>query len=258
MTAELWMTEISWGKYSWLRNRVCCFLFFSFNVIHFITVRKVPRNVQLLAYHLGISSLPALIARFLYSQENSELDVPLNNIPLSQCPRYTGKVMMYASAVATYNAPSDVHGVSGRFRERIRSVGSWRSGSERRDCVFVEQDPKTPGFRGMFVAQVLAFLKLTHNRVKYPCAIVSWFSTVGEEPCPQTGMWIVQRDRDANGRPELSIIHLDTILRAAHLIGIAGSTMIPHDHLSFANSLNAFKTFYVNKFIDYHAHEIAF
>ena len=58
--------------------------FVSFNIIHFITVPKVPRNVSLLAYHLGISSLPALIARF---QENPELDVPLNNIPSSQCPR---------------------------------------------------------------------------------------------------------------------------------------------------------------------------
>ncbi|KAF9440726.1 hypothetical protein P691DRAFT_686695, partial [Macrolepiota fuliginosa MF-IS2] len=126
------------------------------------------------------------------------------------------------------------------------------------DCIFIEQDTKTPSFRGMFMAQVLAFLKLMHNHIKYPCAIISWFSTVGEQPCPQTGMWIVQRDWDENGRPKLSIIHLDTILCAAHLIGITGSTMIPHHHLSCVNSLNAFKTFYVNKFIDYHAHKIAF
>ena len=89
--------------------------FLFFNIIHIRTVPKVPCNIQLLAYHLGISSLPALIACFLYSQENLELDVLLNDIPLSQCPQYTGKVMMYASAVAIYNAPSDVHGVGGLF-----------------------------------------------------------------------------------------------------------------------------------------------
>ena len=111
------MTEMSWGKYSWLRNQVHCFLFFFFNIIHFITVPKVPCNVSLLTYHLGISSLPALITCFLYSGENPELNVLLNDIPLNQCPWYTGTVMMYVSAVAAYNAPSNVHGVGGLFRE---------------------------------------------------------------------------------------------------------------------------------------------
>jgi len=102
-----------------LAQKLSASLFFSlfFKIIHVITVPKIPRNISLLAYHLGISSLPALISRFLYSQENPELDVPLNEIPLNQCPQYTGKVMVYASAVATYNAPSDVHGVSGLFHE---------------------------------------------------------------------------------------------------------------------------------------------
>ena len=110
----------------------------------------------------------------------------------------------------------------------------------------------------MFVVQVLAFLRLKHNGMMYPCALVSWFSTIGDEPCPQTGMWIVQHDCGENERRELSIIHLDTILHAAHLIGIAGDKMIPLGHVSYTNSLNAFKMFYVNKFIDYHAHEIVF
>lgn len=175
----------------------------------------------------------------------------------STFPRFTGKVSVYPSAVATYYAPSDLSGVGGMFRERIRSVESWRSGPERRDCVFVEQHENTPGFRGMFVAQVMAFLKLKYNRVKYPCAVVSTFSTVGDSVCPQTGMWVVRRDLDEDGTPELMIVHLDAILRAAHLIGIAGSSTIPHN-LSYSDSLFAFKTFYVNKFIDYHAHEIVF
>ncbi|KAM6491741.1 hypothetical protein JOM56_012781 [Amanita muscaria] len=43
----------------------------------------------------------------------------------------------------------------------------------------------------------------------------------------------------------------------AHLIGIAGDSFIPSE-LDHTDSLDAFKSFYVNKFIDYHAHKIAF
>jgi len=54
-----------------------------------------------------------------------------------------------------------------------------------------------------------------------------------------------------------SIIHLDTILHSAHPMGVAGNAFIPC-HLTYQNSLDAFQKFYVNKYIDHHAHEIAF
>ncbi|KAM6492926.1 hypothetical protein JOM56_011060, partial [Amanita muscaria] len=78
-----------------------------------------------------------------------------------------------------------------------------------------------------------------------------------DAPCPITGMWKVCRDVGENGERILDVIHIDTILRSAHLIGIAGETFIPYG-LDHTDSLDAFTTFYVNKFIDYHAHEIAF
>ena len=90
---------------------------FFIEIIHVTTVLKISHKVLGLAHHLGIPSLPSLISWFLYSQENPELDVPLNNIPLSQCPQYTGKVFIYASAVATYHTPSDTPGVSRLFHE---------------------------------------------------------------------------------------------------------------------------------------------
>ena len=55
----------------------------------------------------------------------------------------------------------------------------------------------------------------------------------------------------------MSVVHLDTILQNAHLMGIAGSDYIPLD-LKFHNSLDAFREFYVKKYIDHHSHEIAF
>ena len=75
-------------------------------------------------------------------------------------------------------------------------------------------------------------------------------------PCPNTGMWIIQRELE-RGKELKSIIHIDTILRGAHLIGIAADSFVPGD-LEHTDSLNAFKTFFVNKYIDYHAHEMAF
>ena len=173
------------------------------------------------------------------------------------CPSYRGKVYVYPSAVATFYAPSDMAGIGGMYRERIRSVDAWRGGAERRDCIFIEHDPDLPGFQGLHVARVRLFLKVKHQSITYPCALVTWFSVIGDRPCEDTQMWMVEPDFDGHGERIMSIVHLDAILRSAHLMGIAGVHRIPR-HLLHTDSLDAFKSFYVNKFIDYHAHEIAF
>ena len=67
----------------------------------------------------------------------------------------------------------------------------------------------------------------------------------------------VSPDLSPLGHPVLDIIHLDTILHNAHLMGICdGSTQLPHN-FRFHDSLDSFQS-YVNKYIDYHTHEIAF
>jgi hypothetical protein len=187
--------------------------------------------------------------------ENLELD----DVPLSDCPVLTNltKIRVFPSAVAIYYAPSDLSGTRGMFRERIRAVDSWRHGPARRDCVFVQHDPDQPGFRGLYVARVNHFFSVRHNRIQFPCALVSWYSTIGTVPCADTGMWRVQPDFDNLGNHAMSLIHLDSIVRGAHLMGIAGSSRIPN-HLTFDRSLDAFQFFYVNKYIDHHAHEFAF
>jgi hypothetical protein len=70
-------------------------------------------------------------------------------------------------------------------------------------------------------------------------------------------MWIVEPDFDNMGQRAMSIIHLDAVLRGAHLMGNAGSSHIPRD-LTCHDSLDAFSSFFVNKYIDHHSHEIAF
>ncbi|KAF9235931.1 hypothetical protein BU15DRAFT_50804, partial [Melanogaster broomeanus] len=48
------------------------------------------------------------------------------------------------------------------------------------------------------------------------------------------------------------VMHLDSIARAAHLIGTYGSTLLPGD---FSDSLDVFRTFCVNRCADHHTFE---
>ncbi|KAF9486187.1 hypothetical protein BDN70DRAFT_846650 [Pholiota conissans] len=144
--------------------------------------------------------------------------------------------------------------------ERIRSVSSWYGGAPRRDCIFVGNTDAVDaeGFANLHVARVFLFFSFKHDDITYPCALVQWFSAVGDRPDEETGMWIVEPDLRGNRR-SLEVIHLDTILRGAHLMPVAGSGFLPTDRrFDFSKSLDSFYSFYVNKYIDYHAHEVAF
>lgn len=143
------------------------------------------------------------------------------------------------------------------MRERIRATCSWRKGPGHYDCVFAQADENLLGFHGLHVARVLLFFSIRHDDIFYPCALVTWFSAVGNEPCENTGMWVVQPDLDEGGQQVMSVIHLDTILCAAHLIGVYGTFFLPQE-LKHTDSLEAFRSFYVNTYADHHSHEIAF
>ena len=70
-------------------------------------------------------------------------------------------------------------------------------------------------------------------------------------------MWVVEPDLDETGAPFAGIIHLESVLHAAHLMGVCGEAFVPKT-LMPDNSLDFFYSFYVNKFIDHHAFEIVF
>ena len=197
-----------------------------------------------------------LLQRFLYYQQNPGSEIDWDDVPLHQRPSYHGKISLYASAVATFYAPSDICGVGGMRQERIRAVPVWRKEGARYDCVFVTTDPSVPGFRGRDVARVRQFFSFSSGGACYPCALVHWFCRTAETPDEETGMWVVEREVNADRSPFLDIIHLDTIVRAAHLLPVCGDDFVPQD-LVFDQTLNAFHSFYVNKFIDHHAFEIA-
>ena len=198
-------------------------------------VQNLPLSVATLGVHLNIPHLPNLVRRFLHEQlVQVALNVELDDILLSDCPvlKNTTNIRVFPSAIAIYYAPSDLSGTRGMFRECIRAVDSWQHGPGRHDCVFIQHDPDQPGFQGLYVARVCHFFSIRHDKVYFPCALVSWYSTIGTMPCADTGMWKVQPNFDNTGNFAMSIIHLDSIICGAHLMGIAGTSRIPN-HLTF-------------------------
>ena len=68
-------------------------------------------------------------------------------------------------------------------------------------------------------------------------------------------MWKVQPDFKRDGTPYKAIVHMECILRAAHLMPVYGVQFLAED-FNFEDTLDTFRLLYVNKFIDHHANEI--
>lgn len=187
----------------------------------------------------------------LYPELDLGVDVPVDDLP-DLSPRT--RISLHFSATATFYAPSELAGVGGMHRELIRSTPRWYGHRPRFDTVLVQTDPNAPGMLGMTVARVRAILAFTYGHMRYQCALVDWFELAGDDPDPVTGMWIVKPEM-AHGRRVTGVISFGSITRACHLIGVYGRTKIPTG-FHYTDSLDAFRMFYVNWFIDYQAHEI--
>ena len=108
--------------------------------------------------------------------------------------------------------------------------------------------------RGMAIVRVILFFSFEYEGVYYPCALVEQFRKVQHDP--MTGMWVLQPDIIC-GRCKKSVLHLNTFYWGAHLILVYGKKkLLVGFHFSY--SLDVFHAFYVNKYIDHHANEIAF
>jgi len=197
------------------------------------------------------------IRRFLFEQMHPESDLPGTDVNIEDCPRFSGQFSVFDSAIATYYLPSDTLGQTGFYRERIRATyphGKGSSAVPRRDCVLVATDTTLPGFSFMQVARVRLLLSITHLGAVIPCALVDWFIPEGNGPDPITGMWVVKPQYTANNRHSSSIIHLDSVLRGIHLLPIHKKRTVMKTQ-SYSRSLDNYRKFYVNKYIDYHAFE---
>ncbi|KAI0000685.1 hypothetical protein BJV74DRAFT_876935 [Russula compacta] len=76
----------------------------------------------------------------------------------------------------------------------------------------------------------------------------------GDEPDEDTGMWVVRPEFYGNECQTLTVVHLDCITRAAHLLLVFGSSFVP-DELHFSDSLDVYRAYFVNNNIDHHCHK---
>ena len=209
-----------------------------------------PRDLHQLAAFIRQPSFPLALRQFLFMLNHPDNQPPAEHEDL---PWFEGEIRVYHSAVATYYAPSDLCGAGGLRRERIHSTPSFH-GSERRDTVFVVLDESKSGMEGMEIGRVLLFFSFQYRRKDYACALINWY-VHDDEPDRDTGMWTVQLECDARGQPTIKVIDIDTIARGAHLLPIFGSSRVPDD-FSHHDALDSFNSFFVNHFIDHHAHEL--
>lgn len=131
---------------------------------------------------------------------------------------------MYHSAVATFYAPSDPSGLYGMYRERLRCTPQWCHAEPRRDCAFIVEDQQKAVFEGMSVVRLRLLFSFKHSGTSYPCALVEWFNKALSDRDTDTGFWVVEPDlRGVHKQPFMSVVHLDCLLRAAHLMPVFGN-----------------------------------
>lgn len=182
------------------------------------------------------------------------------DVHIDTCPEISSTqlwVKIFHSVTSTYYAPSDLASIGRMYQKLIRTAPCWKGGPGRYNCVYVEKDVNASRFCGLHVACVKLFFSFLSQQEEYLCTLVEWFSTYGNSPCEDTRLWMVEPDHDLRGKRMCSVIHVDTILRLAHLIGVAGPHFLPKN-FTYRDTLDTFKTFYVNKYMDHYAHEIAF
>ncbi|KAH9032556.1 hypothetical protein EDB84DRAFT_1561952 [Lactarius hengduanensis] len=206
-----------------------------------------PSQLHALAAYIKQPKFPLVFSQFLYKVSHPDEQVAPSMI--RECPAFEGIIKVYHSAITTFYAPGDLSGSGGLRRERIRSTPHF-FGHPRRDTVFVVLNDSQPG---MEIGWVLLFFSFEYRRKSFSCAPINWFVHANERD-PNTGMWVVKQEVDRHGQLTLEVIHVDSIARAAHLLPIYGSSRVPED-FDYHNALDTYYSFFVNHYVDHHAHE---
>jgi hypothetical protein len=196
---------------------------------------------------------PLALRQFIHKQNhpNSSHSGPFDG-------SFDGPIRVFHSAKVHFYAPSDLCGTGGMHRETIHANHGPR-GSSQFDTVFVSVGDNENIMRGLLVARVRLLFSFfdPYSGENIPCALVTWFIHPDDDPeCDKvTGMWKMCPERDEDGQYPVQVIHLDTILRGAHLLPCYGEGFLP-ENLTHNDALDAWDTYFVNQFIDYHAHEL--
>jgi len=197
---------------------------------------------------------------FLFYQQQPTF---IGSPPLHLCPttEHAENISVFHSATAVFCAPSNPSGIGGLYRETIRCTPQWQTGdiiARRRDCVILNNGSDASGMRGLDVARVHLFFSFEVGDDIFSCALIHQFSKSFDDPDPDNGMWIVEPEFDDNKYRVMSVVHVDSIVRAAHLLPVFGGNITVPREVNFSNTLDIFGAFYVNKYINYHAFETVF
>ena len=215
---------------------------------------KCAHTVPQLGEELCIPDITTLLARFLFEEQHK--DDNASNFLDNPEDCYDGTIKVVNSASGLFYAPSDVSGINGMEREFICSTPLWRNKAPCYDCAFVSAGPETGPMNGLEVVCILTFFSFHDKGLYYPCAAVHWFNHARDRPDKDTGMWLVCLQFNERHQHMISIIHIDSIYQAAHFIPVYGKHFVPM-HLQPHHSYDGFHLFYINKFADYYAFEIA-
>jgi hypothetical protein len=125
--------------------------------------------------------------------------------------------------------------------------------------VSVGNDDDQVAMQGLMVTRVRLLFSYfdSYHKKDMPCALVTWFIHPGNNPkCDKdTGMWKVAPECDENNGQPVQVIHLNMIFQGIHLLPCYGRGLLPAN-LEGDEALNAWDEYFVNHFIDYHAHEL--
>ncbi|KAG1726481.1 hypothetical protein EDB19DRAFT_1897639 [Suillus lakei] len=183
----------------------------------------LTHTILALANELAIPHLVDLVWDFLIEQMYPGMILAAIPKSIMDYHCYEGRIQIFNFAVSMFFAPSDLSGIGGMKCEHICVSPNWRNGHACKDCMFVITDPNAHGMQGMDIAQ--------------------------------TGLWMVEPSSIDN-HAHFVVIHVKSIFRSAHLIPVYGTELLPAVIKSH-HILNIFTLFYVNKYADHHAFEIA-
>ncbi|KAF8551365.1 hypothetical protein OG21DRAFT_1418127 [Imleria badia] len=171
-------------------------------------------------------------------------------------PVYGGHLNVFHSAMATFFTPSDPSGIGSMYRKHIRATPLWRRRAARYDTILVDSDYSPNSINSMEVARVLCFFSIPYSNKTFPYVLVHWYKRIGSQPDNATGLWMICPMIREDQSRKLSVIHLDSVFHAVHLLPMFGNSDPIHPAVHYDTSLDAFKAYYVNKFADHHSFKI--
>jgi hypothetical protein len=208
-------------------------------------------SAEQLGIELAAPHLTTMVRCFLHDQlYGADYN---GKIPLEDCPTNHGNITLHHSARSVFYAPNKLSGIAGMHQQMIHSNPSFR-GRRCFDTVLVKITDANR-FMGMSLACVMVLLVVRHKHVSYECCLVEWYCQLLDERDPVTGLWIVEPKLNSQGECSTDIIHIECILWPCHLIGVCGDKNLSCNFSDSSVVLDVFHAFYVNHYIDYHAHQ---